>query len=119
MQYIIDVREEDELKSKRLISKNPNINIINIPTSIIRSQVNFIKDLSKKGKVYIACRRGIRSTKIKNEYFSQDKNITSIGPVDNASELFTNIILHVEEDNLKYYILVGLGLLFGVKLLGK
>ena len=55
MNYIIDVREEDELKTKRLMSKNPNIKVINIPSSIIKSQVDFVNDLAKSGKVYLGC----------------------------------------------------------------
>jgi hypothetical protein len=118
MNYIIDVREESELKTKRLLSKNPNIKIINVPTSIIKEQVTFINDLSKKGKVYLACRRGIRTNKIKNELFPQNNNVISIDAIDNAPKLFNNVFLIEEDSNILLYLLGGLGLYLLIKTQG-
>lgn len=113
MNYIIDIREESELKAKRLLSKNPDIRVINIPTSIIKEQVSFINELSKKGKVYLGCRRGIRSNKIKNELFPQNENVISIDAIDNAPKLFNNVYLIQEEDNnILLYLFGGLALYF-------
>ena len=130
MNYIVDVREEEELKTKRLISKNPNIKVINVPTSIIKSQVDFVNSLSKKGKVYLGCRRGIRTNKIKNELFDSNPNVISIDAIDNAPILFSDVVLlstdssnltnsssTSETPNPLVWLLAGLGLFFGLKLI--
>lgn len=110
VEYIVDIREESELESKRLISKNPEIRIINIPTSTIKKNIDFINELSRKGKVNLACRKGIRSNKIKNELFAGNDNIKSIDAIDNAPLLFKNVFLFKESKNyILPYLFLGIG----------
>lgn len=119
MNYIVDIREEEELKQKRLMSKNPNVKIINVPTSMIKSQVDFIKSLTTNGKVYLGCRRGIRTNRIKNELFKNNDKIISMDAIDNAPKLFDNVILITPDDNsdnLAIWLIAGIGILVGINL---
>ena len=78
MIYIIDLREENELGKSRIISRNNNVTVISIPSRHIFANKEFITNLSNQGKVYLLCRSGNRSLQIKNKYFKNNENITSI-----------------------------------------
>jgi len=78
MIYIIDLREENELGKSRIISRNNNVTVISIPSRHIFANKEFIINLSNQGKVYLLCRSGNRSLQIKNKYFKNNENITSI-----------------------------------------
>jgi rhodanese-related sulfurtransferase len=105
MIYIIDVREHIELNEKRLLSRNPDIRIINIPESIIDKKVDYVNNLSKNGKVYIGCKKGIRSNKIKLELFNDNPNIQVIDVIDNAPILFKDIEL-ITNNSINIYNIV-------------
>jgi ATP-dependent Zn protease len=108
MIYIIDVREEKELEEKRLMSKNPEIRIINIPNSIIKTKVDYVNNLSKNGKVYLGCKKGIRSNKIKLELFNNNPNVQLIDIIDNAPILFKDIELITNKSISVYNIIIHL-----------
>jgi hypothetical protein len=108
MIYIVDVREEKELEEKRLISKNSEIRIINIPESIIKTKVDYVNNLSKNGKVYLGCKKGIRSNKIKLELFNDNPNVQSIDIIDNAPILFKDIELITNKSISIYNIIIHL-----------
>lgn len=108
MIYIVDIREEKELEEKRLISKNSEIRIINIPESIINTKVDYVNNLSKNGKVYLGCKKGIRSNKIKLELFNDNPNIQSIDIIDNAPILFKDIELITTNSINIYNIIIHL-----------
>ncbi len=78
MIYIIDLREEHELKEIRYISLDPNIAIICSPARTIFANKEIIKEINKNDKVYLMCRSGNRSGKIKELYFKDDNNIISL-----------------------------------------
>lgn len=89
MNIIIDVREEDEVKQKYLVSNDKNKVIINVPSSIIYKHIASIVNLSQnKGNIYLVCRSGNRSDNIKNQYFKHINNIFSVGSIENASKMF-------------------------------
>ena len=76
MKYlIIDIRKSDEVYNKHLIPSN-NYSFYNIPMNMIRfNKDNIIKHLEYFDEIYIVCNSGIRSTFIKNKYFSNIQNI--------------------------------------------
>jgi len=88
MIYIIDLREENELGKSRIISRNNNVTVISIPSRHIFANKEFITNLSNQGKVYLLCRSGNRSLQIKNKYFKNNENITSIDNGLKALEQF-------------------------------
>ena len=61
---IIDIREEHELKEKRIGEVNDNYVIYHIPQRFIGFNQGWIKDYSKKEKVYILCKSGKRSKRV-------------------------------------------------------
>jgi len=88
MIYIIDLREENELGKSRIKSRNNNVTVISIPSRHIFANKEFITNLSNQGKVYLLCRSGNRSLQIKNKYFKNNENITSIDNGLKALEQF-------------------------------
>ena len=88
MIYIIDLREENELGKSRIISRNNNVTVISIPSRHIFANKEFITNLSNQGKVYLLCRSGNRSLQLKNKYFKNNENITSIDNGLKALEQF-------------------------------
>lgn len=75
---IIDVREEFELLELQLISINPSLFIINIPMRAIFANQSWISDMSTEHTIYIMCKSGNRSGKIKTKYFINNENIKSL-----------------------------------------
>jgi len=141
MIYIIDLREEQELAQLRIISKDENVNVITIPARYIFANVEFINKISKKNKVYLLCKRGIRSCKIKSQYFPNNPNVQSIseglGSLDKLKNqveiirgdggygmeqhlllifaiVLVSLMLAIYMDINKLYILAMIGLIFGV-----
>ena len=94
---IIDIRDESELLEKKLSSTDKDIIIFNIPMRNIFFNKETIKKLSENNKVYILCRSGNRSQKVKDLYFKKNKNIISIARgINNLNENkeFKNIIIN-------------------------
>ncbi len=75
---IIDIREEHELLENKLEPKDNSTIVFNIPMRHIGFNKDLIKSLSKNIKVYITCKSGNRSGKVKNLYFAKNKNIYSV-----------------------------------------
>lgn len=75
---IIDVREEFELLEKQIVTDDPSIFVLNIPARNIFANVGWINELSQSHTVYIVCKLGNRSGKVKNKYFKDNKNIISL-----------------------------------------
>jgi rhodanese-related sulfurtransferase len=75
--YIIDIREEHELKEMWFISQNNDTKIINIPSRHIKFNIEFIINLvtNENNPVYLFCRSGSRANNIKRKYFAHIENI--------------------------------------------
>lgn len=75
--YIIDIREEHELKEMWVISQSKNTKIINIPSRHIKFNIEFIINLvnNENNPVYLFCRSGSRANNIKRKYFAHIENI--------------------------------------------
>ena len=80
-EIIIDLREEFELLELKMVSQDPSVLIINIPSRSIFANKSWISRLSKDHKIYLVCKKGIRATNIKNTYFKNNKNIVIGGGV--------------------------------------
>jgi len=79
---VIDLREEHELKEKHLQSVNADI--INIPMRSIEFNKNYIRNLAKDHKVYLVCKSGNRSSRVKSKHFPNIANVISYeGGVNN------------------------------------
>ena len=92
MNNIIDIRDEHELREKYIESKNQDILILNIPSRNIKFNKEFIVTLSEKNKVYIVCRSGNRSGKVKELYFKDNSNVISVeGGLENLKKIFPDI----------------------------
>ncbi len=88
---IIDIREEHELKDKR-IEENKDYLIYHIPQRFIVFNKDIINILSENNKIYIMCRSGKRAENIKNKYFSNNTNIEVLeGGIENINNKFNNI----------------------------
>lgn len=74
----IDLREETEILDTQILSKSPNISVMNIPTRNIFANVEFINDMSQGfDLVYLICRSGRRSQQVKDKYFANNERIQS------------------------------------------
>jgi rhodanese-related sulfurtransferase len=93
---LIDIRNDTECMEKYLISNNKSICIYNIPMNHISFNKKWIIDLSKEAYVYIICRSGARSDRIKNTYFKDIQNIISLeGGISNI-KIFEGIAIIVD-----------------------
>jgi len=93
---LIDIRNDTECMEKYLISNNKSITIYNIPMNHISFNKKWIIDLSKDAYVYIICRSGTRSDRIKNAYFKDIQNIISLeGGISNI-KIFEGIAIIVD-----------------------
>jgi rhodanese-related sulfurtransferase len=85
---LIDLREEFELLEKQLKSTNEEVLILNIPTRAIFANKDVINDLSETSEIYVMCRSGCRSGKVKDLYFPKNENVISlkggINDIDNS-----------------------------------
>lgn len=75
---IIDVREESELKEMHLETDSVELEIINIPMRHIQFNIPYINRLADNGKVYLMCKSGVRASKVKNKYFSNNDNVVTL-----------------------------------------
>jgi rhodanese-related sulfurtransferase len=97
---IIDIREEHELKEKYLNTNNSDIVLLNIPSRNIIFNKKFIENLSLKNKIYLVCKSGNRSGKIKELYFKNNKNINSLeGGIENIINLNLDIDIRKGNNN--------------------
>lgn len=76
--YILDIREEFELKESRVIPNKKNVIVLNIPSRHLQFNIDFINNLTKDGKVFIICRSGNRSSQAKKKYFNSNNKIISL-----------------------------------------
>ena len=76
--FIIDIREEFELKKLQIIPNQKDIIIINIPSRHIQFNTEFINYLSKQNQIFIICRSGSRSNKAKKDFFNNNNNIIAL-----------------------------------------
>ncbi len=98
---VIDIRDEHELNEKYLDTTNLDIKLINIPSRNIKFNKDYIVNLSESNKVYIVCKSGNRSSKIKELYFKNNKNIISLeGGIENINKLDTDI--EIKKGDNKY-----------------
>jgi rhodanese-related sulfurtransferase len=76
----IDIREEHELAENQIVSPNENdVLVINIPSRNIFANVEWMERISQKGvKITLICRSASRSKKVKDIYFTNNENITSL-----------------------------------------
>lgn len=135
MKYIIDIREEQEFLQKRHLSKSEDLQIINIPARAIFANKEWILEKAKDSQVYILCRSGNRSQKIKDLYFKNEPNIISVEgglgsiPFQNEIEIIegkggyglqqymqlvfalviSGIIFSIYKEVPKFYLIIGLG----------
>jgi rhodanese-related sulfurtransferase len=93
---LIDIRNDSECMEKYLISNNKLISIYNIPHNHIAFNKKWIIELSNDAYVYIICRSGNRSDKIKNAYFKDIQNIISLeGGISNI-KIFEGIAIIID-----------------------
>jgi rhodanese-related sulfurtransferase len=86
-QILIDIREEFELLEKHLKSNNENLLIFNIPMRSIFANKDVINELSQTNEIYIMCRTGCRSNKVKKLYFEENNNVISLdGGINGITE---------------------------------
>jgi len=84
---LIDLREEFELLEKHLKSNDENVLILNIPTRAIFANKDVINKLSETSEIYVMCRSGCRSGKVKDLYFPENENVISLeGGINDISE---------------------------------
>jgi rhodanese-related sulfurtransferase len=76
----IDIREEHELAESQIVNPNENdVLVINIPSRNIFANVEWMERISQKGvKITLICRSASRSKKVKDIYFTNNENITSL-----------------------------------------
>ncbi len=93
---LIDIRNDSECMEKYLISNNKLISIYNIPMNNIAFNKKWILQLSSDAFVYIVCKSGNRSEKVKNTYFRDIQNIISLeGGISNI-KIFEGIAIIVD-----------------------
>ena len=100
----IDIRDEHEVAENQIISpNNSDVLVMNIPSRNIFANVEWMERITKKGvKITLICRSASRSKKVKDLYFSNNDNITSL---DNG---IANPIIKLKSINTKSNF--GLGL---------
>jgi len=97
---LIDIRNDSECMEKYLISNNKLISIYNIPMNNIAFNKKWILELSNDAFVYIVCKSGNRSEKVKNTYFRDIQNIISLeGGISNI-KIFEGIAIIVDRGGL-------------------
>lgn len=93
---LIDIRNDSECMEKYLLSNNKLISIYNIPMNHIAFNKKWIIELSHDAYVYIICKSGNRSDKVKNIYFKDVQNIISLeGGISNI-KIFEGIAIIVD-----------------------
>jgi rhodanese-related sulfurtransferase len=76
----IDIRDEHEVAENQIVSPNENnVLVMNIPSRNIFANVEWMERISKKGvKITLICKSANRSKKVKDLYFADNENITSL-----------------------------------------
>ena len=74
---LLDIRNQDEIDSQRFNNNNNEYrNILYIPSNLIKYNVDFLQEYFKEYEnIYIICKSGVRSKKIKDKYFRQNENV--------------------------------------------
>lgn len=75
---IIDLREEFELRDSHMESTDTSVLIVNIPMRAIFANKKWISFISETNTIYLICRSGVRSNKIKEKYFLENTNVISV-----------------------------------------
>ena len=75
---LIDIREEFELLETMIISKDKSLLVMNVPSRAIFANKQWINNISNLHKIYLVCRSGNRTSKIKEKYFPNNKNVKSV-----------------------------------------
>ena len=96
----IDIRDEHEVAENQIIAPNNDIIVMNIPSRNIFANVEWMEKIGVK--ITLICRSASRSKKVKDLYFSNSENITSL---DNG---ISNPIIKLKPINTKSNF--GLGL---------
>jgi rhodanese-related sulfurtransferase len=100
---IIDIREEHELKRERISDIQDNYVVYHIPQRFIGFNEKWIKEYSKKEKVYILCKSGKRSKKIKETYFKNEPNVIVLdGGIDNIQSYFNDTQIQKNESKFHF-----------------
>jgi rhodanese-related sulfurtransferase len=100
---IIDIREEHELKRERIGGIQDNYVVYHIPQRFIGFNEKWIKEYSKKEKVYILCKSGKRAKKIKDTYFKNEPNVIVLdGGIDNLQTYFGDIQIQKNESKFHF-----------------
>jgi len=93
---IIDIRTSEEIYAKRAISYSDNTILIFIPVSHIKFNQKMIRQLSQKNKIYILCKKSIRSSMVKKTFFPTDNNIISIDGGINQLEKMNDLMRNLK-----------------------
>lgn len=72
----VDIRVEHELLEKYMISVNENILVLSIPMRIIFANLEWMNN--QHVPIIIVCRTGHRSRIVKETYFSNNQDISSL-----------------------------------------
>jgi hypothetical protein len=74
---LLDVRNQDEIDSVRFTNNNNEYrNILYMPSNLIKYNVYFLDEHFKEYEnVYIICKSGTRSKKVKDKYFRDNDNV--------------------------------------------
>jgi hypothetical protein len=74
---LLDVRNLDEIETIRFNNENREYrNIVYIPANLIKHNIDFLREHFKEyDNVYIICKSGARSTKVKEKYFMANENV--------------------------------------------
>lgn len=75
---LIDIREEFELLESHIESKDDNVLILNIPMRAMFANKRVLEKLSETHKIYLVCKSGNRTGKVKEKYFPTNDNIISL-----------------------------------------
>lgn len=99
---IIDLREEFELLESQMESSDPSVLVLNIPMRAIFANKSWISRISQTNTVYLICRSGVRSNKIKEKYFLNDSNVSSVdGGIKQISQ--SDHVLHAYKISLNKF----------------
>jgi hypothetical protein len=93
---IIDIRTSEEIYAKRAISYSDNTILIFIPVSHIKFNQKMIRQISQKNKIYILCKKSIRSSMVKKTFFPTDRNIISIDGGINQLEKMNDLMRNLK-----------------------
>lgn len=94
---LIDIREESECMEKYMVSSNQSVSIMNIPMRHIGFNKRWIEDKASNGLVYLVCRSGNRSDKVKSLYFKDNINIMSLeGGISNI-KIFPGVAIIIDK----------------------